>query len=59
MKILFPIEYKLLHRLQGNENSREVIQNILITRTRKSKKNAKFQEEKEYVKKGQQLIYHK
>lgn len=59
MKILLPIEYKLLHRLQGNENSREVIQNILITRTRKSKKNAKFQEEKEYVKKGQQLIYHK
>lgn len=59
MKILFPIEYKLLHHLQGNENSREVIQNILITRTRKSKKNAKFQEEKEYVKKGQQLIYHK
>lgn len=52
MKILFPIEYKLLHHLQGNKNSRGVIPNISITRTRKIKKNAKFEEEKEYVKKG-------
>lgn len=59
MKILFPIEYKLLHHLQGNKNSRGVILNISITRTRKIKKNAKFEEEKEYVKKGQQLIYHR
>lgn len=51
MKILFPIEYNLLHHLQGNKNSRGVIQNISITRIRKSKENAKFEEEKEYVKK--------
>lgn len=51
MKILFPIEYKLLHHLQGNENSREVIQNILITRTRKARKMQNFRKKKNMSKK--------
>ena len=59
MKILFPIEYNLLYHLQGNKNSRGIIQNISTTKIRKSKTNAKFEEEKEYVKKWQRLIYHK